>query len=345
MDGTVDLFRHHYDVSGLSASDMYEAFRSYSAAYYKLEPTGASLADPFAFNTSYALPPLLFSRTCFGPTHLACPERRIPGDRHRILDLRYYLTGHQAGLIGGGPWRTHQGNIELVDDAAPARMVAARCDVLTVKVPIHALGLDPHTFPAAIKFEQNSAPWHVLRAEILSSFKALARPQDKRVKSLAKNFIDLLMGLLPYPADDQSSDRKENGLRAAMRTWIDMRLDSPDVGPAEICRAFGVSRSKAYRIFQTEGGFSHYLQKRRLEAAFRDLAAAPPRRGRVRSVAENWGFDNPSHFHRRFRAVFGISPSEAMELGGIDAGSLPPLISPPSSWLLGDKMTADSPFP
>lgn len=87
-----------------------------------------------------------------------------------------------------------------------------------------------------------------------------------------------------------------------------------------LCAAFGASRATIYRDFAADGGVERFIVRRRLDRAFRELASCPPDRGRVRRVAERWGFACPYHFSRAFRRQFDLWPSEVFEAEG--AGSV-----------------------
>ena len=54
------------------------------------------------------------------------------------------------------------------------------------------------------------------------------------------------------------------------------------------------------------------LRQGRLARCYLEFAAADPGRGRVKEVAERWGFGDPSHFHRLSKKHFDVSPSEVL---------------------------------
>lgn len=81
-----------------------------------------------------------------------------------------------------------------------------------------------------------------------------------------------------------------------------------------LCRELGVSRSSLYRIFEPVGGVSNYIRRRRLLKT-RDILADSSDRRAISSIAEEWGFMDPSIFSRMFRKEFGITPKEARAEG------------------------------
>ncbi|MEP5051186.1 MAG: helix-turn-helix transcriptional regulator, partial [Alloalcanivorax venustensis] len=87
------------------------------------------------------------------------------------------------------------------------------------------------------------------------------------------------------------------------------------LGPARLCRRFGLSRTRLYRLFEPFGGVAGYIREQRLDRAFRELAERDLGQRRLVEVALECGFDSQSHFCRLFRQRFGMTPGEAMEQG------------------------------
>ncbi len=119
----------------------------------------------------------------------------------------------------------------------------------------------------------------------------------------------------------------------AIERYIDRHLHDRKLGPAALARAFGCSRSRLYELFQEHGGTDRYLRERRLGRCFRELATGEPDT-RIWKVAQRWGLDDPSHFHRLFKQRFGLRPSEV--LGGACAGTAAQ--EPPRHTVLGDQV-------
>lgn len=74
-------------------------------------------------------------------------------------------------------------------------------------------------------------------------------------------------------------------------------------------RCTSVSSATLYRLFADVGGVSRYIRERRLQRCLGELVASGADERTVGEAAACWGFDNPSHFNRLFRAEFGCAPS------------------------------------
>ncbi|MEU2234945.1 helix-turn-helix domain-containing protein [Streptomyces vietnamensis] len=138
---------------------------------------------------------------------------------------------------------------------------------------------------------------------------------------LAGNVVDLFATLIAeraHPCDKDAEARDHLVLR--VRDHINRNLGDPDLSPERIARAHRISVRYLHRLFEGEGTtVGQLIRQRRLEECGRELA----RRGRaaptVSAVAQRWGFVNPAHFSRAFRAAYGVSPREWRNLRTVRA--------------------------
>ncbi|MBV8702176.1 MAG: AraC family transcriptional regulator [Acetobacteraceae bacterium] len=71
-----------------------------------------------------------------------------------------------------------------------------------------------------------------------------------------------------------------------------------------------MSRSNLYRLLESEGGVTHYIQRQRLLEARALLTDAKNKRP-ISAIADELCFADASSFGRAFRAMFGHSAGEA----------------------------------
>ncbi|WP_369199582.1 AraC family transcriptional regulator [Streptomyces sp. PU-14G] len=102
-------------------------------------------------------------------------------------------------------------------------------------------------------------------------------------------------------------------LRRAM-DYIDANAARP-IGVQDIARAAGTSPRALQHAFarHCETTPTDYLRGIRLEAAHRELRAADPDSGvTVAGVAARWGFAKAGRFAGRYRARYGVAPSQTL---------------------------------
>ncbi|WP_434404647.1 helix-turn-helix domain-containing protein [Streptomyces sp. NBC_01353] len=152
---------------------------------------------------------------------------------------------------------------------------------------------------------------------------------------LAGNVVDLFATLIAeraHPGDTDADARSH--LMRRVRDHINRNLGDPDLSPELIARTHRISVRYLHRLFEGEGTtVGRFIRQRRLEECGRELA----RRGRtaptVSAVAQRWGFVNPAHFSRAFRAAYGVSPREWRNLRTAqeDLGRSPGVTSEPGT--------------
>ncbi|WP_369240075.1 helix-turn-helix domain-containing protein [Streptomyces sp. R21] len=149
---------------------------------------------------------------------------------------------------------------------------------------------------------------------------------------LAASVVDLFATLVAdrtrHGATPEESGRGH--LVPRIREHIDRNLGDPALSPEAVAAAHHISVRYLHRIFESEGStVGRLIQRRRLEECARELARPSGTAPTVSAVAQRWGFVNPAHFSRVFRASYGLSPREwrSMRLaggGGGDAGGRTP---------------------
>lgn len=94
------------------------------------------------------------------------------------------------------------------------------------------------------------------------------------------------------------------------------RIADPDLSAEEVGRAFGLTGRTVQAEFQAAGQtFAGWLLAERLDLAYARLTQPAWRARSVAEVAGACGFRDASHFHRAFRARFGVTPREAGRSG------------------------------
>jgi AraC-like DNA-binding protein len=86
-------------------------------------------------------------------------------------------------------------------------------------------------------------------------------------------------------------------------------LGKPGLGPAMIAASLGISRASLYRAFEPHGGVVAYIQRERLDEAYRRLSV-PGQGGTISALAWELGYPDPSTFTRAFRRRFGHAPRD-----------------------------------
>ncbi|MFI1028836.1 helix-turn-helix domain-containing protein [Streptomyces sp. NPDC020951] len=209
-----------------------------------------------------------------------------------------------------------EGDLVVYDTARPYSLdFPQRFSAHVVHMPRRALGLPVAdlrqvTGTAIAAAEGFSA----LLVNFLTSLTSSVPPCAPAVAArLATGVVDLFAALV-----DQRSERAAVRERSPgdhhvrrVRDHIDRNLGDPDLSPQTVAAAHHISVRYLHRLFEGEGvTVARLIQQRRLERCAHELARSDAMAPTVSAVAQRWGFANPAHFSRVFRAAYGLSPRE-----------------------------------
>jgi AraC-like DNA-binding protein len=124
---------------------------------------------------------------------------------------------------------------------------------------------------------------------------------------------DLVRAALVAGVDEEPfrSDDWEQNLITVAKSYISQHLAEPDLGAEAIARALFISVRQVYKLWETEPcSLGQWILKRRLDAARRELTSPRRRHQTIAAIAGRWGFVDATHFSRRFRQAYGMSPRE-----------------------------------
>lgn len=132
--------------------------------------------------------------------------------------------------------------------------------------------------------------------------------------TLSTAVLDLLAAALAEQLDCTSAvgeDAQRHALFLRVLSFVDARLDDPELTVAGIAAAHHVSVRYLQKLFEDEGRtVTEWVRRRRLERAGRDLADLAGAEWSISAVGARWGMGNPAAFSRAFRQEFGVTPSE-----------------------------------
>ena len=129
---------------------------------------------------------------------------------------------------------------------------------------------------------------------------------------VAEQLLDLIGLVLSTEAGvDVSLSSPKTVALLRLKSAIEGRLAEPELKPAAAASSAGMSVRYANMLLSQEGySVERYIQYRRLERCRRALED-PWQVGRtIGEIAFSWGFSDLSHFGRRFRAEYGLSPGD-----------------------------------
>jgi acetamidase/formamidase/AraC-like DNA-binding protein len=140
--------------------------------------------------------------------------------------------------------------------------------------------------------------------------RTLENLSDVEWSAVAQSLVDLLM-TMAHRLLAPTSDANHGATLHRICQTIERRLDDPDLVPARVAQAEGISERYLQKLFEGAGdNFTHYVRERRLQRAWADLSNPAEAHRSISEIAYRCGFVDSAHFSRTFRQRFGMSPRE-----------------------------------
>ena len=149
-------------------------------------------------------------------------------------------------------------------------------------------------------------PAAILGEMLKASWREAAELSPDEARALPPAFAPLIGATfgenLPALVDDAQTTR--------LLAQIDAELQDPALGPCLLAERLGISVSYVHALARRSGqSVMSTIMARRLDAC-RDALRDPTwARRSITDVAFSWGFQDASHFSRRFHQRFGLTPS------------------------------------
>ena len=183
-----------------------------------------------------------------------------------------------------------------------------------------------------------SIPRQALEARLgnVGALTARAMPMHKPLVGLAAGFLAMLparLGALAGPTGSLvaeqaldlialavSSVTSQRGVTLSapravallrLKSVVERRLREPELKPAAVAAEAGIGVRYANDLLSQEGSsVERYILHRRLERCRQTLEDGAQAHRLIGGIAFDWGFSDLSHFSRRFRAAYGMTPGD-----------------------------------
>ncbi|MGY2081871.1 helix-turn-helix domain-containing protein [Modestobacter sp. SYSU DS0657] len=256
---------------------------------------------------------------------LAVSRRRGPAHTPPVLSLHVQERGTGRHEQGDRCRAVPPGTLTITDVTSPyeSSWGGAEGAGRALQIPVARLGLPLDVVRRAAPHAADSPLYDLVRTHVDRVTRNADRlSADPGWPTLAAATVELARALIVSAAESGATTREVLGdtLLTRIRIWVTQHLTDPDLDAARIAAAHAISVRQLYRLCSAAGfSLEQEVLGQRLEGARAELARPGDRA--IAAVARSWGFGDPSHFSRRFRARFGMSPREWRRVSaGADAG-------------------------
>jgi AraC-like DNA-binding protein len=183
----------------------------------------------------------------------------------------------------------------------------------TVKVPERLLGVPPNLATPALQHLGNSPLAPLFTHHVAEVRRVAGHINGPAAASLGTATLALARALVASVSTDDRLAREasEDILLQRVKAYVRSHLANGDLAPHTIAAATHVSVRQLYKTCaNADLHLEQWIITERLAGAHEDLARTSSPALPVAVIAHRWGFTNASHFARRFRAAYGLSPRE-----------------------------------
>ncbi|MFE9581314.1 helix-turn-helix transcriptional regulator [Nocardia sp. NPDC006044] len=226
-----------------------------------------------------------------------------------------FTRGGTGARFARGATRQHydDGDLFLLDLNRPFEAEYAGGECVSLQVPHELLGISEDTIRGAAD-RLRASPLHRLLVAQLAELVDIADGVREPAASsaLGESCVEITRALLVTAVDHGDGTAVPADIMVArIRAYIRRHLTDPTLSPATIARAHYISIRHLYKICARAGiRLEQWIIAQRLDQARTQLAHPDLARHTIAAVAHRYGFRDPAHFTQRFRATYGMTPSQ-----------------------------------
>ncbi|WP_430787642.1 helix-turn-helix domain-containing protein [Actinoplanes sp. G11-F43] len=183
-----------------------------------------------------------------------------------------------------------------------------------VQIPLDRLDLPADTVRQALGGLRHSPLYRLVTAHVAALARDRARiTADPAAVAVATATVDLTRALLASAARTERHTRRAlaETLLTRIRAYVRHHLADPGLTPARIAAAHNVSLRQLYKICaRADLSLEQWIITERLRGARHDLLHPAHRHRPIAAIAHSWGFRDPTHFTRRFKSRYGVTPTQ-----------------------------------
>ncbi|WP_431289309.1 helix-turn-helix domain-containing protein [Roseateles chitinivorans] len=286
-------------------------------ALFDAEPAKAPRQDDAACHvTAFHFGKFLLCQTYIDAGRFARTRTRALQDDLDHLVVHLILRGGMCFGLEAGPIRLRAMDMALCDLSRDTVVGCRRVEAISLIFPRTELEL--HDRFSGFEHGQHlprATPAAIVLASHLIALGELARGlgdnEAAALSGITRDMVLTCFGLgrrapreTPHGAPVPAPSRRA-------RHYIERHLQRPELGPADLERDLGISRTQLYRQFSRFGGVGNYIRQRRLRHGYAQICDPLSAHRRIGEIAYAVGFSDEAYFSRAFHQAFGLSPRAA----------------------------------
>ncbi|WP_413759903.1 helix-turn-helix domain-containing protein [Streptomyces sp. MMBL 11-3] len=236
----------------------------------------------------------------------ACVGRERDAGDGENLAVKVMTRGRTRIEQGRGEAELGPSDLVLLDPTRTLRFESTAAAHVTVLVPRRELRIRPAQIDRLIgvRIDGSHGPGALVSVLARQSARSASEFREAQALRSAAAVVELIAVALEARLGDEQPAPDER-LRSRIAGYIEARLADPDLSPPGIAAAHHMSVRRLHKLFEDQPlTVAALIRRRRLERCRAELTGS----GRtVTAVATRWGFSDPTHFSKLFKATYGYN--------------------------------------
>ena len=236
----------------------------------------------------------------------ACVGRERDASDGENLAIKVMTRGRTRIEQGRGDVELGPADLMLLDPTRTLRFESTAAAHVTILVPRRELRIRPAQIDRLIgvRIDGGRGPGALVSVLARESARSATEFREAEALRSAAAVIELIAVALEARLGDEQAAPDE-WLRNRIVGYIEARLADPDLSPLRIATAHHMSVRRLHKLFEDQPlTVAALIRRRRLERCRAELTGS----GRtVTAVAARWGFTDPTHFSKLFKATYGYN--------------------------------------
>jgi AraC-like DNA-binding protein len=304
----------HWSTQKFHRKERYDAWKEQlNSVYCNLEVDRPFSSDYMAQTRHRTLEGLKIIECVCDPCGGARRSKIIGQDLRDILGLQLVVEGREIVRFGKEEIYLEKGDILLWDNTQPMSFhVQERLHKLSFILPLSRFRnwLPSSWYAVDRKIPRGSRSGNLLALYMRSLGGQFLGGDASNGDALTEATIGLIVNALGREGPQGAETLREAQL-LRVQNYIEQNLDDPDLSPGRIAKATRISVRYLHWLFTPlETTVTRYIIQQRLQRCHRELSNPIMKNRTITDIAFSWGFNNPTHFSRRFKQEFGLSPND-----------------------------------
>jgi AraC-like DNA-binding protein len=244
--------------------------------------------------------------------------RELRMDGRELFALGFLHRGTSLLFEEDGPRVMQEGGLNLDNWARPHEVgYSGHADLSAFMISHQDMGL-PLSVVNRASDRLQSSPLYSMVQRHLAGVCAVAHANKLPLGTdagaeLASATVQLVRAMLAstLPEDARAREVIAQNQFITVVTYLRQHLRDPSLTPLQVAAANRISVRQLYKLWSTEEtSLNEWVLRERLEAARTELASLGLLHLTIEVIARRCGFSDASHFSRRFRGVYGMTPRE-----------------------------------